>query len=169
MEDTTVIQDTQPDEELDLDLETGEQETTPPAEDVEANKQRIAELEAKNKQLYARLKKQHKEPIKQVENIGDAGTRLTKLELAEAKRQFAWENGLSPEETDKVFAITQKPSKETLKDPFIKAGLEAIRAEKRVAEATPSPSGRGIKHNGKSFKEMTPEEREQFFADRAKR
>ena len=49
----------QPDEELNLDLEQEQEEASPEAhDDVEAIRQRNAELEAKNKQLYARLKKQ---------------------------------------------------------------------------------------------------------------
>lgn len=149
------------DEELDLELE--EQVETPPTEDVEALKARNAELERKNKQLFARLKKPKQSTTpnsKSTEELQEIRETVNKLSLAEQKRQFQYENNLSPEQTDKVFAITSKPTKETLEDPFVKAGLEAIRQQQRVSEATPSPSGRSSTHNGKTFKDMTPDERQ---------
>lgn len=156
-------------EELDLDLEDDQGDTLETAQDdVEAIKKRNADLEAKNKQLYARLKKQApaEKPKLKTEELGETGTRLSKLELLESKRQFAWENNLSPEETDKVFAITgNKPTKDVLKDPFIQAGLEGVRALKRVAEATPSPSGRAKSYNGKSFDELSNDEQKQNYSD----
>ena len=158
----------QPDEELNLDLEQEQEEASPEAhDDVEAIRQRNAELEAKNKQLYARLKKQAtaEKPKLKSDGLGEAGTRLSRLELLEAKRQFAWENNLSPDETDKVFSLTQNPTKETLKDPFIQAGLEGIRALKRVSEATPSTSGAAKRYSGKSFDELSVDEQTQNYSD----
>lgn len=150
------------DEELDLELE--EQVDTPSTGDVEADKDaKIAELERKNKQLFARLKKPQSKTNSQPTGesiVRDSDKRLSRLEQAEAKRQFGYEHGLSPEETDKVFMLTPSPTKETIEDPFVKAGLEAIRAVKRVNEATPSPSGRSTAHNGKTFAEMSPDERQ---------
>lgn len=161
-------QDSQLDEDT-LDLELEPEEASDEAQvDVEALKQRAAELEAKNKQLYARLKKQapaEKPKLKLSEELGETGTRLSKLELLETKRQFAWENNLSPEETDKVFSLTRNPTKETLKDPFIQAGLEGLRALKRVADATPSTSGRAKKYEGKSFDELPTEDQKNNYAD----
>lgn len=157
------------DEELNLDLEDTQEEASPEAqEDVEALRQRLADVEAKNKQLYARLKKQvpaEKPKLKSEEDIGETGTRLSKLELLETKRQFAWENNLSPDETDKVFSLTRNPTKETLKDPFIQAGLEGLRALKRVSEATPSTSGRAKKYQGKSFEDLSTDEQKQNYSD----
>lgn len=163
----------QPDEELDLETEpeeTSDDDSAGSEEDVETLKQRLAASEEKRRQLFARLKnkgKQKQPLIPQKESVGDAGTRLSRLELAEAKRQFAWEFSLSPEETDKVFSITQNPTKETLNDPFIKAGLKAVRAAKSVAEATPSPSGRVTTFNGKSFKDLSREDRKKAYESRA--
>ena len=167
MDNELETQDSQLDEET-LDLELEPEETSEEAQiDVEALKQRAAELEAKNKQLYARLKKQvpAEKPKLKSEELGETGTRLSKLELLETKRQFAWENNLSPEETDKVFSLTRNPTKETLKDPFIQAGLEGLRALKRVAEATPSTSGRAKKYEGKSFDELSIDEQKQNYSD----
>lgn len=179
MDDELELQDSlQPDEELDLDLELepedGEEnqgDTEQMAdESVEAYKKRLADVEAKNKQLYARLKKRDEKPAEKPkpksEDLGDAGTRLSRLELLEAKRQFAWENNLSPEETDKVFAITNNnPTKDVLNDPFVKHGLEGVRASKRVADATPSSSKAGRTFKGKSFAELSPEDQKKNYAE----
>jgi hypothetical protein len=74
----------------------------------------------------------------------DDDIRLTvkELQLAERKRQFGYEHGLSPEEADAVFKLTPNPTKEVLDDPFVKGGLASLRAKKRVAENTPSSSSR---------------------------
>ena len=65
---------------------------------------------------------------------------VEKLSLAESKRQFGYENGLSPEETDAVFGFNPNPTKETLKNPFVEGGLAKLRSQKRVSENTPSSS-----------------------------
>lgn len=169
------LQDSQqPDQELDLELEledTSEEGKTVSTEDVETLRQRLAESEKKRRQLFARLKQREEEKQsinlpKESQDNGDAGIRLSRLEMAEAKRQFGYEHGLSPEETDKVFSITPKPTKETLDDPFIKAGLEAVRKARRVVEATPSPSGRSTTFNGKSFAELSEEDRKKAYESR---
>ena len=133
-------------------------------EDVETLRQRLADTEAKNKQLYARLKKGKVEPTIQ-EEVGDTGTRLSRLEETEAKRQFGYENSLSPDETDKVFSYNKSPTKDTLQDPFIKAGIDAMRKLKRVSDATPSPSGRSSMVAGKPLSEVIkdPAERAKNF------
>jgi hypothetical protein len=89
--------------------------------------------------------------------------RLSHLELAEKKRQFGYENGLSPQETDKVFQVSPNPTAETLKDPFLKAGLEAVRRQERVANNTPSTSAKSPSFNVKKMKEATPEEKQEAF------
>lgn len=162
-------------EELDLDLEQAEDQ---PEAGAEPKKRKLFD-EMTQEELLQTVKRQHgqlqkvgkKSPVKPSlvktpeENIGDSGTRLGKLELAEAKRQYAWENNLSPDETDRIFAITPQPSKKTLEDPFVKAGLEAIRAQRKVNEATPSPSGKFATIEGKPLQEAIkdPKTREKNF------
>lgn len=91
------------------------------------------------------------------------------LEMAEKKRQFGYENGLSPEETDKVFQISGgKPSKKTLEDPFIKAGIESLRASKRVEANTPSSSTSSKSYGGKSFSELDPKEKQKAWEEQMK-
>ena len=160
----TEIQGSTPDEELDLELE---QEEAPPEADgdVEALKQRNAELEAKNRKLYARLKKGEQKPsnkpVQQTESTDeeiDVRKTVAQLALAERKRQFGYEHNLSPMETDAVFRLNPKPTSDTLKDPFVQGGLEKLRAQQRVKDATPSSSGRSQTINGKSLQDMDDNE-----------
>jgi hypothetical protein len=71
---------------------------------------------------------------------------------------FAEENGLTKAQARKVFEINSNPTSELLKDPFISEGLKAIARKERVDNATPA-GGRATTVNGKSFKEMTEEDR----------
>lgn len=88
--------------------------------------------------------------------------RIAKLELEAEKRQFGYKNGLSPEETDKAFAYAKgadmKPE-DVLQDDFFKKGLDALRAQNGQDSNTPRTSRRLPKVEGKTFAEMTPEER----------
>lgn len=90
----------------------------------------------------------------------DIRTTVSQLALAEKKRQFGYEHGLSPEETDAIFRFNTNPTKDDLEQPFIKAGLEGLRSKKRVESATPSPSSKSLSVGGKSFSEMSSEERQ---------
>lgn len=160
-EEVIEMQDSQPAEELELELEP---ETTTEGEAVDW-KAKALELEQKNKQLYARLKKPAKaeKPSLKSEEFGEIRNAVSDVVLWKQKMQYGYEHGLSPEETEKVFQFAKAPTKETLDDPFIKAGLAAIRKERRIAEATPSPTGRSSKVEGKSFGELKPEERAKNF------
>lgn len=96
-------------------------------------------------------------PTPKDDNVDD---RVSKLELSEKKRNFGYDNGLSPEETDHLFRFAgDKTPDEALKDPFFQAGLKEMRRSKRVAEAIPSSSNRATKVDGKGFDEMSSEER----------
>lgn len=111
-----------------------------------------------------------KTPQSQTKDIDpEIVSRLSKIELIEAKRQFGFENQLSPEETDFVFKFSQgKPNKEILADPFVKSGLEGYRQSKRVSENTPGSSSRGFVQSSKGFAEMTDAERKQAFEEASK-
>ena len=96
-------------------------------------------------------------------------TTVKRLETIENKRQFGYENGLSPEETDAVFKFANgKPTKETLENPFVKAGIESLRAQKRVEDNTPSSFARSTSFGGKQFSEMSEDERRKAFEDKMK-
>jgi len=158
------LQDSQ---EPDIDLEQEESQDTSTDEDVESLKAKLEATEAKNRQLYARLKKdeQPKESVKSetTDDFSDIRSTVQKLSLSEQKRQFGYENNLSPEETDAVFRLNPKPDKKTLEDPFVKGGLEAIRPKRRVEGATPSSTGKASTVNGKTFAEMNADERKANF------
>ena len=95
--------------------------------------------------------------------------KVNRLDLLEQKRQFGYEHGLSPEETDWIFQATGgKPSKDALEIPFIKHGLEGYRASKRVEANTPGSSTRGSVFGNKNFEELSDEERANAFAERVK-
>lgn len=87
----------------------------------------------------------------------DISKRLSTLELEKEKRQFGYENNLSPEETDRVFIFAQganKQPKDVLSDPFIKSGLASLRATNKTSSATPRPSSRAPVVEGKSFNQL---------------
>lgn len=85
---------------------------------------------------------------------------VEELKIERLKRQFAYENNLSPQETDMVFKVNPNPTKEDLDNPFVKGGIEAIRKEKRVDEATPAPSSSAsVLIEGKEFKDLSEEDR----------
>jgi hypothetical protein len=81
------------------------------------------------------------------------------LKLAEKKRQFQFEHGLTPDQTDMIFKINPNPSKKDLENPFIQGGLTALKAKARVEDNTPSSSGRSFSIAGKSWAEMSSDER----------
>lgn len=97
-----------------------------------------------------------------VDEKDEVVARISKLETVEAKRQFGYAHGLSPEETDYAFAFAKgmdKSPDDILKDTFFQKGLDARRAEETQSNATPRPSSRLSKVEGKTFEEMKPEER----------
>ena len=119
-------------------------------------------------QLVARLRKEkgNKKPIeklKDTEPDDDIRQTVAQLALAEQKRQFGYENGLSPQETDHIFRINQKPTKEILEDPFIKGGLQAIRAKNRVDSNTPSGSNRTPKFALPKKENLTSDDKQSAF------
>lgn len=100
--------------------------------------------------------------------------RLTALErsdkerqILERKRDFGYENGLSPAQVNLVFRLTKRPTGKFLKVPHVKAALDAISAQERIRSNTPSNSGRNFRSpSGKKWIELKPEERQASLADR---
>src|SRR5574343_1248511 len=96
----------------------------------------VQKLIETNKKLYARAKlaesklKEVKEsplPEKADDSLKET---VAQLALSEKKRQFGFQNNLAPEEVDFVFQMSGgNPSKETLDNPFVKAGIESYRSE----------------------------------------
>lgn len=96
----------------------------------------------KQKAINQRLNKRIDLPTKK-DVPDDIRKTVEQLSLAEKKRQFGYEHGLSPDETDAVFTFTPNPTKETLANPFVEGGLAKLRSKKRVDENTPSSSRGG--------------------------
>lgn len=157
------------------ELESLDEETKKKIQTLEAQKRHWREKAQKSTQEQTQQKSEE-EPPKQApqkkegqtvtkekgESEEDLAERMKKLELSEQKRQFGHEHGLSPQEVDKVFQINPNPDKETLEDPFVKAGLQAIRSQNRTEQNTPSPSGSSPSvRPSKPLNEMTPQERDQ--------
>lgn len=96
-----------------------------------------------NKKKSKKTRKRSNIDNNKAEPEDELAQRLQRLEQSDEKRTFGYENNLSPEETDRVFAYANgnnmEPS-EALKDPFIKSGLKALRREKRAGDNAPSSS-----------------------------
>lgn len=114
-----------------------------------------------------KAQKQEAKPVKKVakaqDQDDDIRADIASLKLAEKKRQFGYEHGLSPKETDRVFQVNPDPDAETLKDPFIKAGLEAIRRQDRAANNSPTSSAKAHSLSPKKLSKLSKEEREAEF------
>ncbi len=164
---------TKAEEELDLDLtleEPTEEETVETLKEKlgKTNKKlglfgnvvaRAKAAEAEVKRLKPLVIEKKPEANKDLDGLKST---VNSLELAEKKRQFGYENKLSPEETDAVFLFTPTPTKETLKNPFVEGGLAKLRSLKRVDENTPGSSSR----TGKPLKikpDATPAEKQEAF------
>lgn len=170
-------------EDKDLDLELYEEEETEEATPEVAEPQeqedktpdtaelqaRLAELETKNKQLYARLQKEKtaaKQPKIQSSTDNpddDLRSKVESLSVAEQKRQFGYAHGLSPEETDAVFKHNPNPTAETLEDPFVKGGLSMIKKSKRLSDGIPTSHSRPLQVDGKRFSDLSVEDRQKHY------
>lgn len=87
-----------------------------------------------------------------------------KLDMIESKRQFAYENGLSPKETDVVFKLTKRPTAKFLKQPYVQGALQAIRSSQNVRDNTPGSGGRpAFKVGDKDFNELPADQKQANF------
>lgn len=92
---------------------------------------------------------------------------IRKGEESEAKRQYGFENGLTPGEVDVVYRFSKKPTSKTLKDPIVKGALDGYRNSSKRRDNLPSNSGRAFKPGGKDWNSITdPKERQKHFGDR---
>lgn len=155
-------------QDVELEQENDEQEEVETSEEdneeVDESKEDSTDWEAEAKKWKAianRNKKKQEKPAKKLETDDQPDLRqdVEFLKQSEKKRAFGYEHQLSPEETDKIFQINPNPTADTLKDPFVKAGLEALRRKNRVDDNTPSSSTKSNPVLTKKFKEMNPHER----------
>lgn len=111
--------------------------------------------------------KPYKKPEANKENNDDPIVgRLTAIEIANAKRDFGYENNLPPRAVDYVFKFANgKPTSKTLNDPFIKGGLEKLMASMNLRENTPNKSGsNNFTVEGKPFEELDADGKQKNFA-----
>ncbi len=153
--------------EIEQEIDTEEQQEN--AQTVDTTDWKSEAL--KYKAIADRHRKKSTQPITNPKQGLDDETVSTvkRLALLEEKRQFGFENQLSPEETDFVFKISQgKPAKEILEDPFVKAGLDGYRSSKRLEANTPGSSSRSAVFNEKPFTELSEEDRKKTFETKMK-
>lgn len=153
-------------QEEEVDEEVEEQESEEEQEDEE-----LQDWEAEAKKWKAIAERNKKKKINtninskltdKAENP-DVDDRIAQLELAEKKRQFGYEHGLSPVETDKIFQLSKDPDDKVLKDPFVKAGLKALRSQERLSDNSPSISAKAQALHNKDFSKMSKEEKQAEF------
>lgn len=149
-----------PDEELELDLQDDTEETKAEvSEDVDALKAKLADLEHKNKQLYARLKKEPEKAEKKPsysQPVEDSDWKQ-KIEFITTKGR-----SLDAEDVDEVIAYAKGKGisyEEALNSAVIKAHLKVKQAREKIANATPHSSSKSTVVNGKTWDEMSEDER----------
>jgi hypothetical protein len=142
------------DEEQELEEESEEDETDWKAEALKYKAIALRNKKKSTKQINNKL------TDKAQTLDGEVGGRIANLEMAERKRQFQYDYGLSPKEVDRVFKVDPNPTAETLKDPFIKAGLQAIRSQERVDNNTPSSSAKSPVLNRQKFNKLSDEQKQ---------
>jgi len=152
----------EPELELDLsdeDIQDIEEPKAEGSEDVDALKAKLAELEHKNKQLYARLKKEPEKAEKKPsysQPVEDSDWK-NKIEFITTKGR-----NLDAEDVDEVIAYAKGKGisyEEALNSPVIKAHLKVKQHREKIANATPPTSSGSVKVNGKTWEEMTEQER----------
>jgi len=163
-------------EDLYLDEEQEEEESSEEEEEEEQPEEDVVTLpKDKFKSMQRKAIAYDAKKTKRLSTKGDSLSdevvqSVRKLETIETKRQFGYENSLSPEETDFVFRVSNgEPTKETLSDPFVKSGLEGYRESKKIEANTPISSSRSTVFQGKEFKDMTEEERKANFNEASKK
>ena len=150
-----------PDEELDLDLtdeeeqDADESKAEDKSEDVEALKAKIAELDAKNKQLYARIKKPDKVEKKPTTNSG-----LTREEAILFAKGYTEDEVILAVKLSKIAGTNPLVSAE---DPYFKSVVATRLKKEKAEQASLGASGGTNKFAPKSVGKMTEEEHQKYF------
>lgn len=97
-------------------------------------------------------------------------SRLEAIEISNAKRDFGYQNNLSPVETDLVFKFANgKPTAKTLEHPFVKGGLEQLRTSSNLKNNLSSGSGAStFEVEGKKWEDLKPDEKQNNFKAKQK-
>lgn len=159
--DPQLEEETKNEEEESEDTESDESEED--SEEEESEGDDLEELRQENAKLKRLLNKKNKKKSKESKSDEvdeDIRQDVEQLKLSETKRQFGYKHNLSPLEVDKVFSIDSNPSKETLEDPFVKAGLQALRRQSKVKENTPSSTTSQAPTSQKDWKDLPKHEKD---------
>lgn len=151
----------------DTDQDSNELDPEKVQAELQRKDQIIRQLTARAKTAEAKTVNIDNKISKPVERKTDDGIKQTvqRLAFAEEKRQFGYENNLSPEETDFIFKINPNPTKDLLSDVAIKGGIEALRASRKVDANTPALNSRSPRFELPSKKDMTPDDKQKHFED----
>ncbi len=75
------------------------------------------------------------------------------------------QKGYSPEEIDVAMRLAPgKSMTDAINDPTAAAAIDGIRRKNKMSSSTPEPSDRVPVHQGKSFGELTPQEKSKNYA-----
>lgn len=145
---------------LDLDTVAEEQDASVTgASEVEELRRKLEESETKNREMFARLKKQQAK---------SQSTQSATDEDWKGKVDFVISQGreLESDEVEEVVAYAKGKGisyAEAMKSPVISTFLKENKAQKRVSSATPGSSKSSFSSNGKSWEQMNPSERSQNY------
>jgi len=103
-------------------------------------------------------------------NDDPLNSRLQAIEISNAKRDFGYNNNLSPIETDLVFKFANgKPTAKTLENPFVKGGLEHLRTSNNLKDNLSQGSGAStFEVEGKKWDDLKSDEKQSNFAAKQK-
>lgn len=166
-------------EEDESDEEEGEEDSTKGDESDEDDDKPVTRKELKEILKSSQNKTNAQRRVSSKERRPDVTTppkpdaRIDKIEkslgeisLTNRKRDFGFQNSLSPDEVDFVFRQTSRPTKKFLETPYVRGAIEAMRAESNVRANTPSSGGRTFGPKGKSWSELEPGDKQANFAER---
>ena len=119
----------------------------------------------------AKQKSQPKLKARPEEVDEDVSDRIARLEQSEEKRTFGFSHGLSPSQTDEIFAYAKGKGVDpatALKTATGKAILNTVKRKERVANNSPS-STPASNYSSKKFHELSPQEKNKAHQDYIKR
>jgi len=132
---------------------------------------RAEEKFTKSKKALQAQKTEKKLKARPEEVDEDVSDRIARLEQSEEKRTFGFSHGLSPSQTDEIFAYAKGKGVDpatALKTATGKAILNTVKRKERVANNSPS-STPASNYSSKKFHELSPQEKNKAHQDYIKR
>lgn len=120
-----------------------------------------------NRRISSKGKPAINKAPKTEDRLAEIEKRQQRADLLERKREFGYNNSLSPKQVDLVFRLSKRPTSKFLKEPYVQAAIKSIGETANVRENTPGGSGRAFKSQGnKSWDKLSDQEKQDNFADR---